>query len=97
MKTETKYLIDQYHLSDNITWHQINTLIPKNQLVYHIDEFLSNLKGNHELPGKIHFKLQDIGHWIRQHEIVTPKQHRFVTLAIIGYWNELKDEYRHYI
>lgn len=97
MNTDTKYLIESYHLNDEVTWDQIDTLIPKYQLVDHIDYFLTNLKANHQLPGKIYEKLSGIGNWYREKEFVTPKQHRFATLTIIAYWYELENQYRYYI
>jgi hypothetical protein len=97
MDSQTKYLIDQYHLSDDVKWDQVDSLIPYYKLVEYMDNFLIHLKSDHEVPGKVYAKLLGIGQWIRENKIITTKQHRYVTLAIIGYWHEIEDEYRYYL
>lgn len=96
MKSHTKYLLDDYNLSDSINWNQVDNLIPKNQIVEHIDEFLSNLKSDHELPGSVYFKLLGIGDWYRQRGFVTQRQHRYVVLAMVAYWNEVEQNFKQY-
>jgi hypothetical protein len=96
MKSQTKYLLDDYNLSDSITWNQVDNLIPKDQILQHIDEFLLNLKSNHQLPGSVYMKLISIGDWYRQHGFITQRQYRYVTLAIVSYWNEVREDFRQY-
>ncbi len=73
-----------------VNWDILSDLdfTPK-ELQQAIDQFLISLISNHQLPGSDYYKLQGIGHWIRQNNDATPKQERYAILTMSAYWDQL--------
>ena len=78
-------------IEDNsVNWELLDqTNIDPHNLRKLIDEFLFNLKPDHQMSGSDYFKLQGIGYWIKEHNHYTNKQKSFALLAILAYWEEL--------
>ncbi len=77
-------------MSEQDIWTRID-LIPcsNSDLIKVIDWFLTNLSGQHRMPGSDYTKLSGIGHWIRQHDHMTDPQRRYSLLCMASYWQEL--------
>lgn len=78
------------HIDEDSLWQRVDDIdIRASQMVKIIDWFISNLQGGHSMPGHEYYKIIDIAHWIRQHNHLTDRQHRYCVLLMATYWSEL--------
>lgn len=54
-----------------------------------IDLFLKNLSANHSISGQDWYKLQGIGHWIREKDFATSQQEKFAIIIMSIFWDDL--------
>ena len=99
MKPSTAYKIfyDQDREIDNEFWREVDNVFEDdvNEIVKSIDLFLLKLskQSSHEVPGNIWFQLSDIGNQARRTGGLSQKQIRYVTMTLIGYWDQTDLEF----
>lgn len=102
MKSSTAYKISKIFYNQDREqneefWRDIDNVFAEdtNEIVKSIDLFLLKLseQPRHDVPGKLWLQLADIARQAKQTGSLTQKQIRYVTLALIGYWDQTDLEF----
>jgi hypothetical protein len=102
MKSSTAYKISKlfYNQPEEYTeevWDLIDAIFANDidEIVQSIDAFLLELsrQHSHKVPGKIFHQLQDMAYQARRTGGLSQKQRRFITLALINYWDQTQLEF----